>query len=119
MEQELGAGSTIVTTNYNANYMEVYELFRTEEKVGPKVQFENIYDWLSDYKLLSIPTTRFRNKPIIKETEREIEGLKSVEKKNSDAVRYYDEEDEYVLYRKFYPDNASRRIRGFHDERFP
>ncbi|MGL6103181.1 MAG: glycosyltransferase, partial [Exiguobacterium acetylicum] len=27
MEQELGAGSTIVTTNYNANYMEVYELF--------------------------------------------------------------------------------------------
>lgn len=81
MEQELGAGSTIVTTNYNANYMEVYELFRTEEKVGPKVQFENIYDWLSDYKLLSIPTTRFRNKPIIKETEREIEGLKSVEKK--------------------------------------
>ncbi len=103
MEKELGAGSTIVTTNYNANYMEVYELFRTEEKVGPMVQFENIYDWLSDYKLLSIPTTRFRNKPIVKETAREIEGLKSVEKKDSDAVRYYDEEEEYVLYRKFYP----------------
>lgn len=113
MEKELSVGSTIVTTNYNANYMEVYEQFRAEEKVGPMVQFENIYDWLSDYKLLSIPTTRFRNKPIVKESAREIKGLKSVEKKGSDAVRYYDEEDEYVLYRKFYPETQVVEFEDF------
>lgn len=113
MENELGAYSTVVTTNYNANYPEVYEHFRAEGKAGAHLKFENIYDWLSGYQLLKIPTTRFRHKEITQETSKEIEGLKSVEKENSHAVRYYDDQDEYVLYRRFYPDTQVIEFEDF------
>lgn len=111
MEHELGRYSTIVTTNYNANYPKVYEQFRREGKVGNQVKFENIYDWLSGHRLFSIPTTRFRKKEIVKKIEKRIAGLTSVEKKQENVIRYYDQ-NEYVLYRRYY---RGTRIIEFED----
>ena len=88
IENELNEYSTIVTTNYNANYPTVYDQFRKDGKAGSQVKFENLYDWLSGYQLFKIPTSRFLNKAIKVTTDRSMPGLKSVEK--GEIVRYYD-----------------------------
>ena len=65
LDQHLGIQNKIYTTNYNANYLEVYHQFREEGTVTPSTTFENMYDWLSGFKLLNIPTTKFRKRPYI------------------------------------------------------
>ena len=101
LDQHLGIQNKIYTTNYNANYLEVYHQFREEGTVTPSTTFENMYDWLSGFKLLNIPTTKFRKKTIYHETNRDIEGLTYKVSDDGNVVRYYNEKT-YVLYRKYY-----------------
>ena len=113
IENELNEYTTIVTTNYNANYPTVYDQFRNDGKAGSQVKFDNLYDWLSGYQLFKIPTSRFLNKAIKVTTDRSMPGLKSVEK--GDIVRYYDQ-DSYVLYRKYQPNTNILEIEDFMSE---
>ena len=48
----MGIHNKILTTNYNANYNEVYQKFEENQLITKNTQIENIYDWLSDFKLL-------------------------------------------------------------------
>ena len=102
MHNDLNEINTILTTNYNPNYYEVIKSFVENNKLNAQIRVENIYDWLSDFKLLYNPHS---NSDTIEyqKVERDIEGLTSeIRKNNSDVVRYYDG-DTYVLYRKFRP----------------
>lgn len=72
MANELGAYSTVVMMNYNANYPEVYEYFRAEGKVGDNLKFENNCDWLSGCQLLKISMTLFRHKEITQENSKKL-----------------------------------------------
>ncbi|MEB7722352.1 glycosyltransferase [Staphylococcus equorum] len=102
MHNDLNETNTILTTNYNPNYYEVIKSFVENNKLNAQIRVENIYDWLSDFKLLYNPHS---NSDTIEyqEVERDIEGLRSeIRKNNRDIVRYYDG-DTYFLYRKFRP----------------
>ncbi|MFX2784952.1 hypothetical protein, partial [Escherichia coli] len=103
LDKEMGIHNKILTTNYNANYNEVYQKFEENQLITKNTQIENIYDWLSDFKLLSIPKTRFKKKTLYSEKDRDIEGLTSKAFNDGNVMRYYDQET-YVLYRKFYED---------------
>ncbi|MGX5789833.1 glycosyltransferase [Staphylococcus equorum] len=111
LDKELETPTTILTTNYNAEYPEVYKLFLEKEKVTKNIQYENIYDWLSGFKLLINPKSKFLKKETYRETPYEISELRSKITKNGKVVRYYDDEN-YVLYRKYY-DNT--KILEFED----
>ena len=67
LDKEMGIHNKILTTNYNANYNEVYQKFEENQLITKNTQIENIYDWLSDFKLLSIPKTRFKKKTLYSE----------------------------------------------------
>src|SRR5699024_10126843 len=67
MDTELGITNKIFTTNYNANYPSVYEKFINEGKVTKNTEFENLYDWLSGFKLLETPKKKFKIKQNIKQ----------------------------------------------------
>lgn len=101
LDEELNIPTKILTTNYNANYKDNYELFLNQEKITKNIQFENIYDWLSNFKLLTHHQTKFFNKAIYHKTPIEIEGLNKKVDDNENIIRYYNE-DEYTLYRKYY-----------------
>ncbi|MDU3212985.1 MAG: glycosyltransferase [Staphylococcus epidermidis] len=103
LDKEMGIHNKILTTNYNANYNEVYQKFEENQLITKNTQIENIYDWLSDFKLLSIPKSRFKKKTLYSEKDRDIEGLTSKAFNDGNVMRYYDQET-YVLYRKFYED---------------
>ncbi|GAA3731190.1 hypothetical protein GCM10022378_19310 [Salinicoccus jeotgali] len=111
LQDELGVQSTILTTNYNINYPDIYEVFRKRDVVHENTQFENIYDWLSGYKLFDIKKTLIINKPKITESEVDIEGL-TAERVDDDTVRYY-KGDEYTLYRKFHEDSRVLKFEDF------
>ncbi|MEB8067254.1 MULTISPECIES: glycosyltransferase [Mammaliicoccus] len=99
LEEHLNQKSVIHTTNYNPDYFNVYDDFKKRNIISDSLEIKNIYEWLSNDKLLekySSPTIFTKKK---KETEYTIEHLN--EKINKNIVRYYNK-DEYVLYRKFY-----------------
>lgn len=62
LDKEMGIHNKILTTNYNANYNEVYQKFEENQLITKNTQIENIYDWLSDFKLLSILKQDLRKK---------------------------------------------------------
>ncbi|MDN6413707.1 glycosyltransferase [Staphylococcus gallinarum] len=101
IDNYLNIPTKIITTNYNANYPDVYNLFLEQNKVTHNIQFENIYDWLSDFNLYTKPKSKFLKKEKIVETPYKINGFKHKVSKNNTVVRYYDE-DNYVLYRRYY-----------------
>lgn len=101
IDENLKIKTKILTTNYNPNYLDVYQGYLEKEKVTKRTEFENIYDWLSGFKLLVEPKSKYRKRTKYNTFNREIKGLKSEEFQNGNVVRYYDGND-YVLYRKFY-----------------
>jgi glycosyltransferase involved in cell wall biosynthesis len=107
IDTELKIPTKILTTNYNAEYPEVYNLFLEQKKVTNNIQYENIYDWLSDFNLLLSPELKYYKI----ETSYEIEGLRNEINNNGRVVRYYDG-NKYVLYRRFY---ENTRIIEFED----
>ena len=105
----------ILTTNYNANYEDIYEDYMKKSKINTDFQLENMYDWLSGYQLLTPPTRRFSQKRRYFTTPIEIEGLTHKVDDRKSAVRYYDG-DTYVLYRKYRPNSD---ILSFEDLKSP
>lgn len=93
LDKELGVPSTILTTNYNPNYNDVYESFLKEEKVTKNIKYENIYDWLANYKLLTSPRSKILKKIKYIETPLEMNDLKYKFGKTNNIVRYYDSDD--------------------------
>lgn len=112
LDEEMNIQNKILTTNYNANYNEVYEKYSNNNTITKNTQFENIYDWLSEFKLLKVPQSKLRKKPIINETNKEIESLQYKKGKDKNVIRYYDGET-YVLYRKFYEDSNILKFEDF------
>ena len=112
IDSELGIKSKIVTTNYNANYPSVYKKFINEEKVTEHTEFENIYDWLSGFKLLEIPKTKFKKQPKYQTMNRELKGLESKSFNDGNVMRYYKNGD-YVLYRKYYGNSNVVQLEDF------
>lgn len=102
LDKELNIPSTILTTNYNPNYNDVYKLFLKEGKVTSNIKYENIYDWLADYKLLKLPQSKILKKLKYIETPIEKKHLKYRFGKADNIVRYYDSDGSYVLYRKYF-----------------
>ncbi|PTK58590.1 glycosyl transferase family 1 [Staphylococcus nepalensis] len=112
MDTELGITSKIFTTNYNANYLSVYEKFINEGKVTKSTEFENLYDWLSGFNLLTIPKKNFKKNLKNQTMNREIEGLENKSYDDGNVMRYYDDEN-YVLYRKYYEDSNVIKFEDF------
>jgi len=112
MDTELGITSKIFTTNYNANYLSVYEKFINEGKVTKSTEFENLYDWLSGFNLLTTPKKKFKKNLKYQTMNREIEGLENKSYDDGNVMRYYDDEN-YVLYRKYYEDSNVIKFEDF------
>lgn len=112
IDSELGIKSKILTTNYNANYPSVYEKFINEGKVTEHTEFENLYDWLSGFKLLETPKTKFKKQPKYQTMDREFEGLESKSFKDGNVMRYY-KNNNYVLYRKYYDNSNIVQLEDF------
>lgn len=101
LDQTLNISTTILTTNYNANYNDVYRKFLAEGKVTKNIRYENIYDWLADYKLLSSSDLNEDSKATYIETPINMDGLSHVIDNSKNVVRYYRDDKTYVLYRKY------------------
>ena len=52
LDEEFKIPSKILTTNYHGNYPSIYKNTDKENKVTENIQFENMYEWLSNFKLL-------------------------------------------------------------------
>ncbi|RIN06090.1 glycosyltransferase [Staphylococcus xylosus] len=113
LDEELGLPSTILTTNYNPNYNDVYESFFKEEKVTENIKYENIYDWLANYELLTSPRSKILKKIKYIETPLEMNDLKYKFGKTNNIVRYYDSDDSYVLYRRYFKDSNILEFEDF------
>ncbi|WP_281183423.1 glycosyltransferase [Staphylococcus schleiferi] len=116
LKQQLNIDNVILTTNYNIEYPEIQKTFFEKGILDSSITHENIYDWLSGYRLYAVKRSRFKSRPFINESPREIEGLTSkVSKKDNDIVRYYDQE-RYVLYRKYYAKSNILELEDFMDD---
>ncbi len=47
IEKHLGYATTILTTNYDAAYDRIVQIFREKNILSETTQIENIYEWLS------------------------------------------------------------------------
>ena len=99
LEEKLNESTIIHTTNYNPDYLNVYENFKKRNIISNNLIIRNLYEWLSGNNLLERynKTSLFSKSP--KQTSIEISGLES--KIDNNIVRYY-KGNEYVLYRQFY-----------------
>lgn len=107
LSKKLRVNNIIITTNYNADYPSIYDFFRKSNIVPKKQEFDNIYDWLSGYKLHAM----LKDKDII-ETNYFIDGVVE-EILPKGVVRYYNREGEYVLYRKYYKNTKILKFEDF------
>ncbi|MCE5090620.1 glycosyltransferase [Staphylococcus devriesei] len=102
LEEKLNEPSTILTTNYNANYKNVYKIFRRKGFITDNLKLDNMYDWLANYKLLEEPTTpSFVDKVAIK-SKIKVLGLKA--ERHGDDVSYYKAKTR-VMFTKYYKDS--------------
>ena len=53
LKDALDIDQTILTTNYNADYPNIYTTFLNAGKLYPDTPIINLYDWLSDYTLFA------------------------------------------------------------------
>ncbi|MCA0170466.1 glycosyltransferase [Bacillus sp. RAR_GA_16] len=97
--EKAGMDYTLVTTNYNPFYGEIYKQYYEQEKVPSTVKFINLYDFISKrtYKGTKI------NHPV------EESGLIAHEVKKNKVYRYF-ENGEYVLYKNFDTEDGSLKI---------
>ncbi|REI04799.1 glycosyl transferase family 1 [Staphylococcus felis] len=100
--EELGIEQVILTTNYNANYNSVYNLYKEKEVISTDQKIVNIYDWLSKYNLLKDKKNKvFKRR--IKEQDLPIENYYSRSDAEKNCIRYYDiKTDNYLMYRNYY-----------------
>ncbi len=111
LQTELGIESTILTTNYNIDYPDIYKNFKSIGTLHENTKIENIYEWLSDYKLYYINKTRFKKQEVSIQTNFEIEGYRS-EFIDDNIIRYF-KGKEYVLYREFLENSNILKFEDF------
>ncbi|MEB6339612.1 glycosyltransferase [Mammaliicoccus sciuri] len=99
LEENLNQKSIIHTTNYDPDYINIYEDFKDRGLINDSLIIKNIYEWLSNDNLLEKYTQPTIFNKRIKETKIKVPNL--IEKIDKNIVRYY-KDDEYVLYRNFY-----------------
>lgn len=101
LDEEFKIPSKILTTNYHGNYPSIYKKYRQENKVTENIQFENMYEWLSNFKLFKVPKTLITRNPKYIKTPRKIKGLIDKQGKKSGLIHYYNNEC-HVRSRKYY-----------------
>lgn len=95
---------TIITTNYNPYYGDIYEQYYSLNKVPRSVQMINIYDYLSGRSYTGSKVDH----PL------EEEGLVYREIKKNKLYRYF-ENGEYVLYKNYDTEDGSLKFIDFMD----
>ena len=95
---------TIITTNYNPYYGDIYEEYYAQDKIPRSVQLINIYDYLSGRS--------YSGKTVDQPVEEE--GLTHREIKKNTAYRFF-ENGEYVLYKKYNKEDGSLQFVDFMD----
>ncbi|WP_273831811.1 glycosyltransferase [Guptibacillus sedimenti] len=95
---------TIITTNYNPYYGEIYEQYYSQNKVPRSVKMINIYDYLANRSYSGNKVEQ----PI------EEEGLTYREVKKNKAYRFF-ENGEYVLYKNYDTEDGSLKFIDFMD----
>lgn len=101
IDEEFGLPTKILTTNYHGNYPSIYKRFLKDNKITENIEFENMYEWLSNFKLFNIPKTLITRNPKYIKTKRKIKGLKHEFGVDQSEVHYY-ENNSYVKFRKYY-----------------
>ena len=101
IDEEFNLPTKILTTNYYGNYPSVYKRFLKENKITKNIEFENMYEWLSNFKLYKVPKTFITKNPKYVKTKRKIKGLKYELGKDQSEVHYYNKKS-YVRFRKYY-----------------
>ncbi len=99
LEENLNQKSMIHTTNYDPDYINIYEDFKERGLINDSLKIQNIYEWLSNNNLLEK-----NSKPTIfnkRTNETKIKVPNLIEEIDKNIVRYY-KDKEYVLYRNFY-----------------
>ncbi|MCU5745346.1 glycosyltransferase [Staphylococcus sp. SQ8-PEA] len=115
LNEQLKKKVAILTTNYNANYHRIYEEYLNEGKITEQINIDNMYDWLSGYKLIKSPAKRANKEISVKTTPVEMKGYTHKINSKTHVVRYYNNGD-YVLYRKYY---AHSQVVKFEDYMSP
>ncbi|MGV3274074.1 glycosyltransferase [Staphylococcus sp. 11261D007BR] len=110
LEDHLGEKLVIFTTNYDPDYLNIYEDFKERGIINDTLEIKIIYEWLSGHKLLEKYSKSFLFNKGVNTTEVSIPNLK--EKIDKNIVRYYKDEV-YVLYRQFYEDTNVLKFEDF------
>lgn len=77
IDEEFNVPTKILTTNYNRNYPNIYKKFLEDHKVTDNIEFENIYEWLTNFKIYDVPKTKILKKPKYNKVSKRISGLKA------------------------------------------
>ncbi|WP_204254145.1 glycosyltransferase [Mammaliicoccus sciuri] len=99
LEENLNQKSIIHTTNYDPDYINIYEDFKERGIINDSLIIRNIYEWLSNNNLLEVYSKPTMFNKGTKETKVKVPNLREEIDKN--IVRYY-KDKQYVLYRNFY-----------------
>lgn len=108
---DLNIAQNILTTNYNPNYSTVYKSFIDNNILDKDTHIINIYDWLSDFKLLN-------EEPLdIIEQKIRISNYNAKPDLKKNCKRYYDNDsNRYILYRQYYPNSKVIKFEDYFTE---
>lgn len=110
MDQIYQIPTTIVTTNYNLNYPDIYKFYLDNGFTTKHIKYDNMYDFLSGYTLYHPILSRFKKQPVVIETPIEVNGYRvKQDKKKPNVYRYYKDEV-YCFYRQYYPKTKILKI---------
>ncbi|AYU54453.1 glycosyltransferase [Staphylococcus debuckii] len=106
IQDKLKRKQTILTTNYDPNYRDVYQSFEERGLLKSNIPIINLYEWLSDYNVYNIRKTKFKKQKIYKPQPIRISNYEAREDEKRNAIRYYDKDTgKYLMYRQFFPES--------------
>lgn len=106
IDEEFNVPTKILTTNYNRNYPNIYKKFLEDHKVTDNIEFENIYEWLTNFKIYDVPKTKILKKPKYNKVSKRISGLKAEKNPQNHEIKYYDKKHQLVRFRKYFSNNS-------------
>ncbi|GGI40677.1 glycosyl transferase family 1 [Mammaliicoccus stepanovicii] len=110
LEESLGEENAIFTTNYNPNYLSVYDSFEKRHIISENLKIYNMYEWLSNHNLFE--KTRKKRHYLKRKEELKV-PFKNYETKNSENVTRYYIDGQYVLFRRFYKNTKVLQFEDF------
>lgn len=112
--KELNIRQTILTTNYNPHYENIYNKFINKNILNEDTVILNLYDWLSGFKLLN--NNNIKKAHDIKQ-QIKIKDYNYKEDFDKNCVRYYDNNTgRYILYRQFYSNSEIIKFEDYFTE---